>query len=89
MPGNRSKLLFARSLTQEPARLGGLQLELEGPVSEGSELDLEGDVSPDVGRHFIELFAEFHHVDTERTQGLTHLGVGLRYSSQNPQVDGC
>jgi len=39
--------------------------------------------------NLIELFAEFHHVDTERTQGLTHLRIGFGDTCQDSQVDGC
>jgi hypothetical protein len=68
MARNGCKLLSARSLLQKPAGLRWFDFELEGTVGEGSKFDLERDITPDVGGHFIELLAEFHHVDTKRTK---------------------
>ncbi len=68
MSRNRGEFLFASCLPEEPAGLRRLYFKLEGPICEGSEFDFKGNVSPDMGRNFIELFAEFHHVDTKRTK---------------------
>ena len=42
-----------------------------------------------MGGNFIELLAEFHHIDSERTEGLTHFGVRLGDSCEDAKVDGC
>jgi hypothetical protein len=42
-----------------------------------------------VGGYLIELLAEFHHVDTERTQRLTHFGIGLRHSREHSKIHSC
>lgn len=74
---------------EEPAGLWGFDDELEGPVGECCEPDLEWDVTSHVACLLVELFAKLHHVDSEGTKSLTHLGVGLGYSSQHSEVDGC
>ena len=38
-------------------------------------------------RDFIKLFAEFHHVDAQRTHRLAHFGVGLGDARVDSQVD--
>ena len=68
MSRHRRKFLFASCLPEEPAGLRRLNFKLEGPICEGSEFDFEGNVSPDMGGNFIELFAGSHHVDTKRTK---------------------
>ena len=83
------ELLHTRSFMQEPARLWRFHIEFEGTISEGSEANFEGDVAPNVACFFIKLFAEFHHVDSQRTKGLTHLRVGLCHSCQHSQVHSC
>ena len=89
MPRNRCKFLFASGLPEEPTGFWRFEFELEGPVGEGSEFDFERNVSSYMGCNFIELFAEFHHVDTQRTKRLTHFWVGLSDSSVYSKVDSC
>lgn len=89
MAGYWGELVLPCSFLEEPARLGRLELELEGAVGEGGQLDLQGHVAADVGSDFIELLAEFHHIDPERTERLTHFGVGLGDSCEDAKVDGC
>lgn len=86
---HRRELLLPGGLLQEPAGLGWLYDELEGAVGEGSEFDLEGYVASDVRGYLIELLAELHHVDSQRTQGLTHFGVGLRHSREHSKIHSC
>lgn len=86
MSGEHGELLDARGPVQEPAGFWGFDDELESAVGEGSETHLEGDVAVDVPRYLVELLAEFHHVDAEGTQGLTHLRVGLGHARVDAQV---
>lgn len=90
MAGDGSELFLTGSLLEEPAGFRRLYFELEGAVGEGGKLDLERYVSADVRGYLIELFAELHHVDSEWTKGLAHLGVGLGYAGVDAQIDcGC
>lgn len=87
MAGHRRELFLACCLLEEPAGLRRFDLELEGAIGEGREFDLKRDVAPDMRGDLIELLTEFHHVDAERTQRLTHFWVGLGNASVDAQVD--
>ena len=87
MAGHWCELFLASGFLEEPACLWRFEFELEGAIGESSEFDLKWDVSPDMRGDLIELLAEFHHVDAERTQRLTHFGVGLGNTSVDAQVD--
>lgn len=64
MTGHRGKLVLARGFFEKPAGLWGFDLEFECAVGEGGEFDLEGHVAADMGGDFIELLAEFHHINS-------------------------
>jgi len=88
--GKHGKFLLIGYFPQEPTRLRRLHDELESAVSEGSQSDFEGHIAANVARHFVELFAELHHVDTQGAKRLPHLGVGLSDSGEYSQIDlGC
>jgi len=68
MARNWCKFLLSCCFFKEPAGLRRFNNEFEGTIGKGSEFNLERNVSSYVCGNFIELFAEFHHVDTKWTK---------------------
>lgn len=80
------EFLFPCSFLQKPTGLGRFYFEFECSICEGGKLDLHGHVASDVSGKFVELFAEFHHVDTQGTEGLTHFGIWFSDSREDTEV---
>ena len=79
--------MFTDGFLDEPA--GGRWLDHvgKGSIRVREQDHSHRDIGSDVASVGIEILAELHHIDTERTEGLTHLGGRLGSSSIDQQVD--
>jgi len=80
------EFLFTCCFLQKPTSLWRFNFEFECSVSEGSQFNFHGYVSSDVCCDFIKLFAKFHHVNTQRAERLTHLGIWFCNACKNTEI---